>query len=128
MLMGRLRFIAGAFGIIAGFFVYQYGLFLTLNLSPDLSEWTLRLLPWMGSVAVMGAALQLAGGVLVIAGLLFCIVWVGSQSSLKLASRELPRRSESDMQTVASARKCKFCEATMEPDSTFCPKCQRAQV
>lgn len=126
--LGRLTFIAGALGIIAGFFVYEYGFFLTLDLSPSLSAWTMTLVPWLGSRTIMGAALQLAGGVLAIAGLLSCVAWVGSQSRGKLLPSQLPRTSEPDAQAAISVRRCKFCQAVMESDAAFCPQCQRAQV
>lgn len=126
--VGRLRFIGGALGIIAGFFVYQYGFFLILNLWPDLSSWSLALVPWIGSPSVMGATLQLVGGAIAIAGLLFCIAWIVSQPSQKVALREAPRRPEPVIQAAASERRCKFCQEAIEPDAAFCPKCQRAQV
>jgi hypothetical protein len=126
--MGRPRFIAGAIGITAGFFLYQYGFFLTLDLSSDLSKWSLSFLPWVDSIAVIGATLQLAGGLIAIGGLLVCISWIGSQSRTRPPSGERSGESESRTQVIAPARKCKFCEATMKPDTVFCPKCQRAQV
>lgn len=126
--MGRLRFITGALGIIVGFFVYEYGFFLTLDLYPSLSSWSVALLPWVVSSVVFGALLQLTGGVLAIVGLLLCIAWIGSQSMRKTMMSRLPRTSEPDTQVPLSVRRCKFCEATMESDSVFCPQCQRAQV
>ncbi|WP_455284071.1 hypothetical protein [[Eubacterium] cellulosolvens] len=126
--VGRLRFITGAFGIIAGFFVYEYGFFLTLDLYPSLSGWSAALLPWVGSPAVFGAVLQLIGGVLAIAGLLLCIAWIGSQSMGKTMMSRLPRTSVPDTRVAISVRRCKYCEATLESDSVFCPQCQRAQL
>ncbi|MGB9022412.1 MAG: hypothetical protein WCC94_03140, partial [Candidatus Bathyarchaeia archaeon] len=97
--------------------------FLTLDLSPSLSGWSLSFVPWMGSLAIMGAALQLVGGVIVIAGLLLCIAWVGSQPKAKSAPGE-----RSPKPALAPVRKCRFCDAPMEPDASFCPKCQRSQM
>jgi len=72
--MGRLGFVASAFGIIAGFSVYEYGHFLTLNPSQSVSSWTLTHVPWIGSPTVLvGAVIQLVGGALAVACLLFCI-------------------------------------------------------
>ena len=126
--LGRLTFIAGALGIIAGFFVYEYGFFLTLDLSPSLSGWTMAVVPWLASRAVAGAALQLAGGVLAIAGLLSCVAWVGSQSRGKLLPSQLPRTPQPDTQAAISVRRCRFCQSVIESDAAFCPQCQRAQV
>ena len=53
--MGRLRFVVGALGIILGFFVYQYGFFLTLKLSDSLASWTMTYVPWIESVVFLGA-------------------------------------------------------------------------
>jgi len=127
-LLGRLRFIAGALGIVAGFFVYEYGFFLTLDLSPSLSGWTMTLVPWIASRAIAGATLQLAGGVLAIAGLLSCVAWVGSQSRGKLLPSQLPRTPQPDTQAAISVRRCRFCQSVIESDAAFCPQCQRAQV
>ncbi len=128
--MGRFRFVAGALGIIAGFFVYQYGFLLILNLSQSLSDWSMTLFPWLGllEVRVMGAVLQLVGGVIAIVGLLVCISWVGSQPRGKLLPSGLPGTSEPEARIVVPLQKCRFCGADIEPDAAFCPKCQRAQV
>lgn len=125
--MGRIRFVVGAFGIVVGFFVYQDGLFLTLNLSGSLTAWTMSYVPWIASAEILGAALQLIGGMIAIVGLLICISWIGAQSR----AVTLPPRARGDAESVepipASAQKCKFCGAVMEPDAAFCPSCQRAQ-
>jgi len=126
--MVRLRFITGAFEMILGFFVYEYGLFLTLNLWPSLSGWSLGFVPWMVSVPVMGAFFQLIGGVLSIIGLLSCIAWVGSQPREKLAPTGFRRVSEPNVHPPSSGRRCKFCGAPLESDQVFCPKCERAQA
>lgn len=126
--MTRVRFVTGAFAIVLGFVVYEYGFFLTLNLWPDLSGWTLGFLPWMGSVPVMGAALQLIGGVLSIAGLLSCIAWVGSRPTEKPTPGGFRAASEPNVHPASSGRRCRFCGAAMESDQAFCPKCQRAQA
>jgi len=126
--MGRLRFVTGAFGIVVGFLVYEYGLFLTLNLWPSLSSETLSFVPWIGSVAVMGALLQLIGGMLGITGLLSCIAWVGSQPKEKSKASGFRRTPEVDVLPVPTGPRCKFCGAVMESDSVFCPKCERSQA
>ena len=131
--MGRSRFIFGALGIVVGFFVYQYGLFLTLGdleaslVGLGLSDLNAALLSLFGSPALTGAILQLIGGIIAIAGLLVCISWIGSQRVVPPSIREL-RTTELATQTPDSARKCKFCGAVMEPDAAFCPSCQRAQA
>ena len=131
--MGRSRFIVGALGIVVGFFVYQYGLFLTLGdleaslVGLGLSDLNAALLSMFGSPALTGAILQLIGGIIAIAGLLVCISWIGSQRVVPPSIREL-RTTELVTQTPESARKCKFCSAVMEPDAAFCPSCQRAQA
>jgi hypothetical protein len=131
--MGRSRFIVGALGIVVGFFVYQYGLFLTLGdleaslVGLGLSDLNAALLSLFGSSAVTGAILQLIGGIIAIAGLLVCISWIGSQRVVPPSNRER-RTTELVTQTPDSARKCKFCGAVMEPDAAFCPSCQRAQA
>ena len=130
--MGRSRFIVGALGIVVGFFVYQYGLFLTLG---DLEASLVGLLPYLsaallslfGSPALGGAILQLIGGIVAIAGLLVCISWIGSQRVMTPSTRA-QRTAELVTQTPDSAPKCKFCGAVMEPDAAFCPSCQRAQA
>ena len=130
--MGRSRFIVGALGIVVGFFVYQYGLFLTLG---DLEASLVGLLPYLsaallslfGSPALAGAILQLIGGIIAIAGLLVCISWIGSQRVMAPSIRA-QRTAELVTQTPDSAPKCKFCGAVMEPDAAFCPSCQRAQA
>jgi len=126
--MARLRFVTCAFEMVVGFFVYEYGLFLTLDLWPSLSGWTLGILPWMGSVPVMGAVLQLIGGVLGIIGLLSCIAWVGSQPRHKPAPADLRRISQLNVYPPPLGTRCKFCGAAMEADQAFCPKCERAQA
>jgi hypothetical protein len=126
--MARVRFITGAFEMVLGFFVYEYGLFLTLNLWPSLSGWTLGFLPWMLSVPAMGAALQLIGGVLSIIGLLSCIVWVGSQPREKRAPGGLREASAQEVRLAPPARLCRFCGTAMGSETAFCPKCQRAQA
>jgi len=126
--MARLRLITGAFEMVLGFFVYEYGLFLTLNLWPSLSGWTLGFLPWMVSVPVMGAFFQLIGGVLGIIGLLSCIVWIGSQPREKPTPTGFRPASGPNVRPSSSGTLCKFCGAAMEPDQAFCPKCQRAQA
>jgi hypothetical protein len=131
--MGRSRLIVGAIGIVVGFFVYQYGLFLTLGdleaslvglILPDLSA---ALLSLFGSPALTGAILQLIGGIVAIAGLLVCISWIGSQRVMPPSTRA-QRTAELVTQTPDSAPKCKFCGAVMEPDAAFCASCQRAQA
>jgi hypothetical protein len=126
--MGRLRFVVGALGIILGFFVYQYGFFLTLKLSDSLASWTITYVPWIESVAVLGAALQLVGGAIAIVGLLICISWIGSQSKSALLSVMSRRPAESAMQVIDSRPRCKYCGAIMESGAAFCPSCQRAQA
>ena len=131
--MGRSRFVFGALGIVVGFFVYQYGLFLTLGdleaslVGLGLSDLNAALLSLFGSPALTGAILQLIGGIIAIAGLLVCISWIGSQRVVPPSNRER-RTTELVTQTPDSARKCKFCGAVMEPDAAFCPSCQRAQA
>ena len=131
--MRRSRFILGALGIVVGFFVYQYGLFLTLRdldaslLGLGLPDLSAALLSLFGSPALTGAILQLIGGIIAIAGLLVCISWIGSQRVVPPSIREL-RTTELVTQTPDSAHKCKFCGAIMEPDAAFCPSCQRAQA
>ena len=131
--MGRSRFILGALGIVVGFFVYQYGLFLTLGdleaslVGLGLSDLNAALLSLFGSPALTAAILQLIGGIIAIAGLLVCISWIGSQRVEPPSNRER-RTTELVTQTPDSARKCKFCGAVMEPDAAFCPSCQRAQA
>jgi hypothetical protein len=125
--MGKMRFAVGALGIILGFFVYQYGFFLTLKLSDSLASWTMSYVPWIGSVPVLGAALQLIGGVIAIVGLLICISWIGSQR-VSLPSIRPQRTGELVSQVPDSAPKCKFCGAILESGMTFCPSCQRAQA
>ena len=126
--MGRLRFVAGAFGIVLGFSVYQYGFFLTLGLSDSLASWTMSYVPWMGAVAIMGAALQLIGGMIAVGGLLICISWIGTQSRAVLLPTRSRGASEPVTQIPDSAPRCKFCGAVMESDAAFCPSCQRAQT
>jgi len=126
--VGRLRFVIGAVEIIAGFSIYQYGLFMTLNLSPILFAWSETLVPWIGSREAMGAAFQVVGGALAILGLLTCIAWVGSQSKAKALRAVSKQTLQPSVQPVLPQHKCKFCGAAMEPDATFCPKCERAQV
>jgi hypothetical protein len=125
--MGKMRFAVGALGIILGFFVYQYGFFLTLGLSDSLASWTTTYVPWIGSVAILGAASQLVGGVVAILGLLVCISWVGSQRAA-LPSIGPQRIAESVPQIPDSAPRCKFCGAIMESGTAFCPSCKRAQA
>jgi hypothetical protein len=126
--MVRMRFLVGALGIVVGFFVYQDGLFLTLNLSGSLTAWTMTYVPWIASAEILGAALQLIGGLIAIVGLLICISWIGTQSR----AVTLPTRARGDAESVKQipdlAQKCKFCGAAMEPDAAFCPSCQRAQA
>jgi hypothetical protein len=125
--MGKTRFAVGALGIILGFFVYQYGFFLTLKLSDSLASWTMTYVSWIESVEVLGAALQLTGGAIAILGLLICISWVSSQ---KAASPSIgpQRTAESATKVPDSAPRCKFCGATMESGTAFCPSCKRAQA
>jgi hypothetical protein len=123
-----MRFVVGALGIVLGFFVYQDGLFLMLNLSGNLTAWTMTYVPWIAPVEILGAALQLIGGVIAIVGLLICISWVGTQSrAVTLPTR--PRGDAGSVKLIPDfAPKCKFCGAVMEPDAAFCPSCQRAQA
>ncbi len=125
--MGRLRFATGALGIILGFFVYQYGFFLTLNLSQTLSDWSSALIAYPVSLEVLGAALQLVGGVIAICGLLLCISWIGSQVGGKPVPSVVLRTAQPLVQPASSVRRCKFCNAVMDPNVAFCPRCQRAQ-
>ena len=126
--MGRMRFLVGALGIFVGFFVYQDGLFLTLNLSGNLTAWTMTYVPWIASAEILGAALQLIGGMIAIVSLLICISWIGAQSSA-MALPTRPRGvTEPVRQIPDSAQKCKFCGAVMESDAAFCSSCQRAQA
>ena len=126
--MGRLTFVIGAFGIVLGFILYQYGLFMTLNLSPILFAWSSVLIPWIGSRELMGAIFQVVGGALAIVGLLSCIAWMGSQSRGRLLPVAAPQALQQGVQSVLPQRKCKFCGATIDPEATFCPKCERAQT
>lgn len=131
--MGRSRFIVGALGIVVGFFVYQYGLFLTLGdlqaslVGLGLSDLNAALLSLFGSPALTGAILQLIGGIMAIAGLLVCISWIGSQKVMP-SSIKGQRTAELASEVPETAPKCKFCGAIMEPGMTFCPSCQRAQA
>jgi hypothetical protein len=126
--MGRLRFVLGALGIILGFFIYQCGFFLTLKLSDSLASWTMTYIPWIDSVAILGAVLQLFGGVIAIAGLLICISWVGSQPGATVSPVKRLSAAGSVAEIPDSAPKCKFCGAVMESGAAFCPSCQRAQA
>ena len=126
--MGRLRFVVGALGIILGFFVYQYGFFLTVKLSDSLASLTMTYVAWIESVVVLGAALQLIGGVTVIVGLLICISWIGSESKATALAVMSRRPAESAKQVIDSRPRCKFCGAIMESGAIFCPSCQRAQA
>jgi hypothetical protein len=122
-----MRFVVGALGIVAGFFVYQFGLFLMLNLSSSLTDLIVTYVPWIEPADILGAALQLAGGVIAIAGLLVSISWIGTQSrAAALPSK--PRGATEPVKQLESGRRCKFCGAVMEPDAAFCPSCQRAQA
>jgi hypothetical protein len=132
--MGRLRFVVGALGIIVGVFVYQYGLFLTLDHSeasllgvglPSLSE---VLLPLFGSASAAGAILQLVGSIIAIAGFLVCISYLGTQRP-KLTSVVSAKPVASSLTQMFDTRpKCKFCGAVMESGTAFCPNCQRSQA
>jgi hypothetical protein len=131
--MGRPRFIAGALGIVVGFFLYQYGLFLTLgNLEASLvglglSDLSATLFSLFGSLPLAGAILQLVGGISAIAGLLVCISWIGSQRVMPPSTRA-QRTAELATKIADSASKCKFCGALMESGMAFCPSCQRSQA
>jgi hypothetical protein len=131
--MGRSRFIVGGLAIVVGFFVYQYGLFLTLGdleaslVGLGLSDLSAALLSLFGSPAITGAILQLIGGVIAITGLLVCISWIGSQRVMPPSIRA-QGTAELVTQVPASAPKCKFCGALMESGAAFCPSCQRAQA
>jgi len=129
--VGRLRFIAGAFAIVLGFFVYEYGFFLTFFQSQleSLSNWTMNLIG-LASVDIkfFGALLQLIGGAIAIAGLLICISWIGSQSAARIIQVSPQRTAESVTQVQDTGPRCKFCGAAMEYDAAFCPSCQRAQA
>jgi len=131
--MGKSRLIAGALGIVLGFFVYQYGLFLTLGdleaslVGLGLSGLSTALLSLFGSLVLAGATLQLLGGMIAIAGLLVCISWIGSQSVMASSIRA-ERTAESVTQAPNSGPKCRFCGALMESGAAFCPSCQRAQA
>jgi hypothetical protein len=131
--MGRLRFIVGAVGIIVGFFVYQYGLFLTLNselsvVGLGLSVWSEALVSWFGSSAVAGAIFQLIGGGVAIVGLLVCISWLGFRPKIVPIPSVAPTKSEPAPPISANVRQCKYCGAAMGQDAAFCPKCERAQA
>lgn len=132
--MGRSRFIVGALGIVVGFFVYQYGLFLMFgNLEASLvglglSSLSASLAPLFGSLLVAGAILQLIGGVIAIAGLLVCISSLASRQRIVSMPSVAPTRSEPAPLISANVRKCKFCGTAMESDAVFCPNCQRAQA
>jgi hypothetical protein len=123
-----MRFVVGALGIVVGFFVYECGLFLMLNLSGSLTALTMAYAPWMVSAEILGAALQLVGGVIAIGGLLTCISWIGTQSRAATLPSKPRGASEPVKQIPESARTCKFCGAVMESDAAFCPSCQRAQA
>jgi prepilin signal peptidase PulO-like enzyme (type II secretory pathway) len=129
--VGRLRFIAGAFTIVLGFLVYEYGFFLLFFESQlqSLSDWTMSLIG-LASVDVrfLGAVLQLTGGAIAIAGLLICISWIGSQSAARIIEMSPERTAESVTQVQDTRPRCKFCGAAMEHGAAFCPSCQRAQA
>ena len=126
--MGRLRFVAGAFGIVLGFSVYQYGFFLTLGLSDSLASWTMSYVPWMGAVAILGAVMQLIGGAIAIVGLLICVSWIGSQSRVAPPPIVSRRVAKAATQIPDSVPKCRFCGVIIESGAAFCPSCQRAQA
>ncbi len=131
--MGRSRFIVGALGIVVGFFVYQWGLFLALGdlqaslFGLGLSDLNTGLLSLVGSPALTGAILQLIGGIIAIASLLVCISWIGSQKVMPPSIRT-QRTAELVTEVPDSAAKCKFCGALMESGVAFCPSCQRSQA
>ena len=139
--MGRLRFIAGAIGIVVGFFVYQYGLFLALDhaeislIGLELTSLAEVLVLPFGSSVEAGATFQIVGAVVAIAGLLTCISWLGSQPTIVPRSIVAPKKSEPDILSSfksqlssLGSQKCKFCGAAMELGAVFCPSCQRAQA
>lgn len=126
--MGRLRFVIGALGIVAGFFLYEYGFFLTLKLSRDLSDWTMTLIPSLGSLELMGAVFQLIGGVIAISGLLLCIAWVGSQPKSIAPRLTLAGKREPETRVLVPMKQCKFCGTSIEASALFCPSCKRAQA
>jgi hypothetical protein len=132
--MGRWRFVAGALAIVMGFFVYQYGLFLTLDhaeislIGLGLASLTGALVPLFGSAAVAGATLQIAGAIVAITGLLACISWLGSRPKIMPMPIAAPKKSEPTAQLSVNVQKCKFCATAMEPGAAFCPSCQRAQA
>lgn len=126
--MGRLRLAAGALGIVLGFALYQYGLFMMLNLSPILFAWSSALVPWIVSREVLGATFQVVGGALAIVGLLSCIAWIGSQSRARSQPAVAAQAAKADVQSALLQRKCRFCGAAMKPEAAFCPTCERAQA
>jgi len=126
--VGRLRLAAGALGIVLGFALYQYGLFMMLNLSPILFTWSSALVPWIVSREVLGATFQVVGGALAIVGLLSCIAWIGSQSRARSQPAVPAQAAKVDVQSALLQRKCKFCGGTMKLEAAFCPKCERAQA
>lgn len=127
--MGRLRFVVGALGIIVGVFVYQYGLFLTLDHSEEslvglgLPSLSAILLPFFGSTLAAGAILQLVGSIIAIAGFLLCISWIGSQRPRLVPVASVKPPAPSLMQMFDTRPKCKFCGAVMESGTSFCPSC-----
>jgi len=138
--MARLTFVAGAFGIIVGFFVYQCGLFLTLDhggslVGLGLGSLTEVLVPQFGSAAIAGAIFQIVGAMAAIAGLLGSMSSVVAHPSIVPRPIVAPKKSEPDilssfvsqLQSLGS-QKCKFCGTPIELGATFCPSCQRAQV
>jgi len=123
--MGRLTFATGTLILIIGFIIYQFGLLITLHQATFTGQ-LVAIFPGGSSLDLIGVALEFGGGILGLIGLVICISNAIS-TQRKETLREIRELKATLSKMLTPKRRCKFCGAEIDEETTFCSVCNRSQ-
>ncbi len=124
----KARLSIGALMMLAGFTVYQLGLYVAFHQAGPLEQLARQLLPPInGSTEMSNFLLQLAGGLVAIFGFVLFTTGFIRPPPVATAGRQKSIEQPVPEPKTVVIKACRFCGAKMPEPETFCPACKKAQ-